>query len=259
MAFFSPSPLSIIEVLSLMLRQRTPIDGMMRTMVITGETSKARTIVLPLWFIPQASKDVLRGTDIRADATLDAQPTVHNELFIGDKMLLEEAAKKPGVDTRPMPDDEVAGRSVVDDIVYIITQFGSSLVFLFLLLFSIVDIKKRQSEIRLWHDERKDGMERDILYRQILAKNIHGLTYVVTGSAEGIDIMPIGIHTKPADKLADNLRRAPAMDRKAETETLTFLQGKHRLPRTKEFGNEQQFVACGLGNCLGGPPSVACV
>lgn len=124
-----------------MLRQRTPIDGMMRTMVITCETSKARTIVLPLWFIPQASKDILRGTDIRADATLDAQPTVHNELFIGDKMLLEEAAKKPGVDTRPMPNNEVAGRSVVDDIVYIITQFGSSLVSLFLLLISIVDIK----------------------------------------------------------------------------------------------------------------------
>ncbi len=62
--------------------------------------------------------------------------------------------------------------------------------------------------------------------------------------------MPPCKDTEPADKLADNLWWPPAMHRKAEAETLTFLQGKHRLPRTKKFGNEQQFVACGLGNCL---------
>ena len=65
---------------------------MMRTMMVTGEAGQTRAVVLPLRLIPKAPDDVLHRTDIRADAALDAQPTVNDKPFIIDQMLREVTA-----------------------------------------------------------------------------------------------------------------------------------------------------------------------
>lgn len=97
----------------------------------------------------QPSEDVLRGTDIRTDATFDTQPTVHDELLIRDQVFGKEATQQPRVDARPMADNEMADFPVVDDVIDITSQLGSRLVFLRLLFLRSIDIEERQAQIRL--------------------------------------------------------------------------------------------------------------
>lgn len=258
------------EILTLVARTLTIFDGMVRTVVIAVETSQTTAVVFPLWLKTVATDDVVRRTDLGADAAAYTAVVLYMERFVGDELMLEDGTENMTVDPRPMAvvkaDDALLPVEylLADDLQALIRAADLLALFLFL-----VNIHKRQADIAFWHDERPGAVYvRDAeLTKTLVGGNgrveivLYGQSDIIAGSDDGIAIgwgtLPLWpVDDEAPDKRADNHRHTPAMDGEDETETLVGLKVINTIARERLGDIDEALTGDGSKPCCS-PAAVA--
>lgn len=178
--------------------------------------------------------------------------------LVGDQPAVEGGTEDAAVDAWPTADGQVLYMFLM-----LLNQLGNplqvfrSLVLLGFLPLLIVHIHKGQADIRLRHQQRESGIERDAFFGQHVTEDVHGFAYRVTGSAERIDIVPGGIDDELFHEVNDDARRTPAMDREAKADVLARFQLSGERP-SAVLGDVDEPVAGVEAQLFGGPGGVAC-
>ena len=89
-----------IIILSLLLCLSSKLDGVLRTVVITGETSETILVVKPLWESSMATFDVTYRAYVGANAAFHAAIFLHMESLVGNEHVLEESSHYLGEEPR---------------------------------------------------------------------------------------------------------------------------------------------------------------
>ena len=107
-SLFSLIMYSFVEILPFVRSAMAIGDGMMGTMVITGEAGETLAGVQPLGLETHSAADVTHRAYIGTDAALDAAQAVDTERLVGDEPAGEGAPEQPRVDARPAAPSELS-------------------------------------------------------------------------------------------------------------------------------------------------------
>ena len=180
------------------------------------------------------------------------------ERLVGDQPMVKGSTEDAAVDAWPTADGQTLYMFLMlFDLLGKGFQVFRSFVLLGFLPLLIVHIHKGQADIRLRHQQRESGIERDAFFGQHVTEDVHGFAYRVTGSAERVDIMPGGIDHKLLDKVNDDARRTPAVDGEAKADVLARFQLSGERP-SAVLGDVDEPVAGVEAQLFGGPGGIAC-
>ena len=134
------------------------LDGVMRTMMVTGETGETILVVEPLGDGAMASLDISNRTNVGADAALRAAGFVYMESLVCNENVFKETAHYLGEE--PWNGAFYQSADIFLSVEYFLTsysEFLGGLLFLTILSPFGINVHKGESYIRFWHDERKAG------------------------------------------------------------------------------------------------------
>lgn len=247
------------KILSFLFGLPSKLDGMVRTVVVTGETSETRAVVFPSRRMSCPSLNVVYGTYLGTDATFHTPFAIHAETLVGDEKMGKETADESRIDAGPVPDVYFSafflpfcnGR-------YIAFEFLLCRLNLPLFIFGRVYIHERQAHIRFRHDEREDGVQVHAPPVKIGFEDVHGLAGGVSGRAKGIGIMALGADIEFFNELAHNCRWAPSVHGKAETDTFSLPEIVFYAGVLNMMRDVNKWFSCGFGQLCGSPSGVSC-
>lgn len=152
----------LFEVILSTLTSDVPVvDGMDRTMMITGQTGHACAVVLPYRNpirIPGSHADVTDRTAFCAQSAMDALSGFNCEFLVIDQKSLEKSSDDMGKDPWHVPLDDSAKACLA--VLYPLSEIldvGKGTLFFVSFLLWEVDVHKRKADITLWHYQR-DGI-----------------------------------------------------------------------------------------------------
>ncbi len=179
------------------------------------------------------------------------------ERLVGDQPMVKGSTEHAAVDAWPTADGQTLYMFLMlFDLLGKGFQVFRSFVLLGFLPLLIVHIHEGQADIRLRHQQRESGIERDAFFGQHVTEDVHGLAYGVSGSAECIDIVPGGIDDESLRKVNDDTRRTPSVDGEAKADVLARFQLSGERP-SAVLGDVDEPVAGVEAQLFGGPGGVA--
>ena len=90
----------LVIILPFLLGLMTKLDGMVGTMVVTGEAGEAVIMMQPYRELALSSVNVVYRTDIGTDTTFDTAVNLYMKTLVGDENVLEETADDRGHEPR---------------------------------------------------------------------------------------------------------------------------------------------------------------
>ena len=128
------------------------VDGVDRTIVVTGQAAGALAVMLPLG---RGSLDIVDRTDLRTLATLDTDIGVDHELLVRNHPFVEIAANDIGVESGggTLFQRNDALPTILDD-GNNLCQLLAGVGYLAGSLLLRICVHERQADIRLGHDDR---------------------------------------------------------------------------------------------------------
>ena len=154
--------------------------------MITSQTIRTPLVVKPHG---RCSLYVVNGTQFLAHSTLDTGLLIDPELLVSDEVLVVVAANHVGIGKRNTSfyqflDTWPAFCYDLADMFHSLTGF---LDFLACFLVS-VQMKKRESDVRLRHDNGKTCISMQALLTQLLFEDTHRIAHIVATGGKGVDV-----------------------------------------------------------------------
>ena len=233
-------------VLALTSRATGKVDGMDGAMMVAGEAGGTQSIVLPFGRITGTAVDIAHGAHLLALAASDACSSIDSELAIGNPMLEEKAAQHDAVSAGPSALVDVfhapgATHDAWNHRCQLLTCVGN----LALRGFGGINLVDKGEIVGLGHDDRIDTVEVDANLLQIFPKVIKRQAHIIATGSKGIAELPVvTFQAQTSDKIPDDERRSPAMDRETEADALIgsqlvviFLPDYRRCDRHQAFAS----------------------
>lgn len=208
------------------------IDGMNRAVMIARQAHRTLVVVLP---DGRCSVDIFDRTYCRATATASADVRVDSKLLVSNHLAIEVAADDVGIESGSGAALQFydAALAVFDDSADV-CELPTGILHFFCYALVAVGMHERQTDIRLWHDDRELCLSRQTMQCQLFIENGHRFSHVVATGRDSIAVggrlqLVVGCRARAledstTDKFANDMRRLPAMSGKAETQSLVFLQ-----------------------------------
>lgn len=205
---------------------------MSRTMVVTGKTSGAHAVVLPMGCLPRLTRYIAYGTYFGTLSTAIAPFCIHSERAVGYPMTEKKRTEQVAVNPWPSAAIEILnpyfsllyhGQDSVELIV--------SIPFFLLSDIGFVQGVDQWKDVRLGHDDTKDGVQQQSGLAQVRTQIIERLPHIVSARRKGIGVMrrSVNLQTEIPDKLSDDEWRTPSMHGKTKTDALVW---RHLQPGT---------------------------
>lgn len=261
------------EVLPFVAGAVTVFDGVVRAVMIAVETRQTTAVMLPLRLKAVAADDVVRRTDLGADATTHTTVGINAKGLVGDELMLKDGAEDMTVD--PWPVAIVESKDILLTVEDFLTDDAQSLVGpadLLAFFFFRVDIHERQTDITLGHDERPgtvDMRDAELLQTLVGRKDrvevvFYRPTNIITGSDQREAVRLFGrvvccgrlSDDHFPEKGPDDCRHAPAVDGEDKTQALVGLKGINTIAR-ECLGDIDETLTGVSSQSSGGPAAVA--
>jgi hypothetical protein len=237
----------------------TIVDGVDGTMVIAGQTTGAAALMEPG---RRRACDIVHRTDLGALSTTDAHIIIHHELAVCNHVFVEIATNDIRVESGSGAFLQLLDTTfAVSDDRNDMAQLMPGILNLPGFFLHGVCVHKRQTDVRLGHNHRKDCLSLQSYHAKFLVEDGHALTHIVaTGRespAEGIPPL-VARKVQSPDEVAYNPWRLPSMRGKAESDTLTRLEYKPVTTLSDEIGNAEKWFIEGFCYLLSYPFCIAC-